>query len=390
MHCIETLKINPAHFQAKRTRIERDTGKREKTIKKFVHPGAGRKAVQKIKILAAIVLDEDVIILTDFSRMSQVHILWETRLWKRFRGGPDRIVETDAALAGLDSWRAKVLKYQLRTPIIEELLDITGPAAGVGQHLANDLLFGLALHPATPSLTICSSDELHPNLSNTFIFHDVSDRNFMQSYVLMYRRCQVRMAAKDYNNYRSKGLLDPNHIIGTPYHGEWTMYTGKWKDVPAHMLKGAQNNMYYVIRATPPADWNAPTEEVFDFKDVTNAGFAITLGPASFSNRCRTSSTRTNFILWFMQGNLARKERTSGHPCKALSTHKAVDRILHIPQCRVKDRTIHTVNNVSPGSTSKPRLPMWAQDHAGRVDEAIMNTKVFRIGAMTSYGGKRE
>jgi hypothetical protein len=33
---------------------------------------------------------------------------------------------------------------------------------------------------------------------------------------------------------------------------------------------------------------------------------------------------------------------------------------------------------------------MWAQDHAGRVDEAIMNTKVFRIGAMTSYGGTRE
>ncbi|KAJ7797866.1 hypothetical protein B0H14DRAFT_3546691 [Mycena olivaceomarginata] len=115
---------------------------------RFVLPGARRKAVRKINILATIVMDEDVIILTDFSRMSQVHImsssqilqlpdiqpgslLWETRLWKWFQGGPDWIVETDAALAGLDSWRAKVLKYQLRTPIIEELLDVTGPAAAV-------------------------------------------------------------------------------------------------------------------------------------------------------------------------------------------------------------------------------------------------------------------
>jgi hypothetical protein len=147
----------------------------------------------------------------------------------------------DAALAGLDSWCAKVLKFQLQTPIIEELLDVTGPAAGIGQHLANNLLFGLALHPETPSLTICSSDELYQELraylpvfmgtwasskyltrcasransTNPFVFHDVSDRNFMQGYVLTYRRCQVRMAAKVYNNYGSKGLFDPNHIIGT-------------------------------------------------------------------------------------------------------------------------------------------------------------------------------
>ncbi|KAJ7247455.1 hypothetical protein C8J57DRAFT_962824, partial [Mycena rebaudengoi] len=266
---------------------------------RFVHPGARRMFVRKINILGAIVMDQDVIILTDFSRMSQVHIVSSSQIlqlpdiqsgslvypisFPRFRGDPDWIFETDAALAGLDSW------------------------PGVGQHLANDLLFGLALHPETPNLTICSSDELYqelraylpvfmgtwasskyltrcasrPNSTNPFVFHDVSDINFMQSYVLMYRRCQVRMAAKDYNNYGSKGLFDPNHIIGTPYHGEWTMYTGKWKDVPVCMFKGTQSNMYYVICATPPADWNTSTE-VFDFKDVTNAGFATTVGPASF------------------------------------------------------------------------------------------------------------
>ncbi|KAJ6555783.1 hypothetical protein B0H19DRAFT_1070953 [Mycena capillaripes] len=169
---------------------------------RFVHPGACHKAVRKINILAVIVMNED---------------LWETHLWKRFRGRPDWIVETDAVFAGLDSWCAKVLKYQLRTPIIEELLDVTGPAAGVGQHLANNLLFGLALHTEIPSLTICSSYELHQEL---------------RAYLPVF--------------------------MGTPYHGEWTMYTGKWKDVP---VQRRQSNMYYVIRATPLADWNASTEE---------------------------------------------------------------------------------------------------------------------------------
>ncbi|KAJ6555762.1 hypothetical protein B0H19DRAFT_1070937 [Mycena capillaripes] len=187
---------------------------------RFVHPGACHKAVRKTNILAVIVMNED---------------LWETRLWKRFRGRPDWIVETDAVFAGLDSWCAKVLKYQLRTPIIEELLDVTGPAAGVGQHLANNLLFGLALHTEIPSLTICSSYALK-------LSFDVPPVP----------------SSDGYNNYGSKGLFDPNHIIGTPYHGEWTMYTGKWKDVP---VQRRQSNMYYVIRATPLADWNASTEE---------------------------------------------------------------------------------------------------------------------------------
>jgi hypothetical protein len=47
---------------------------------RFVHPGARRKAVRKINILAAIVMDEDVIILTDFSRMSQVHIVSSSQI----------------------------------------------------------------------------------------------------------------------------------------------------------------------------------------------------------------------------------------------------------------------------------------------------------------------
>jgi hypothetical protein len=47
---------------------------------RFVLPGARRKALRKINILAAIVMDEDVIIVTDFSRMSQVHIVSSSQI----------------------------------------------------------------------------------------------------------------------------------------------------------------------------------------------------------------------------------------------------------------------------------------------------------------------
>jgi hypothetical protein len=33
---------------------------------------------------------------------------------------------------------------------------------------------------------------------------------------------------------------------------------------------------------------------------------------------------------------------------------------------------------------------VWAQKHPGRVSRTIINTRVFRIGAMTSYGGTRD
>ncbi|KAJ7131594.1 hypothetical protein C8R43DRAFT_849046, partial [Mycena crocata] len=44
-------------------------------LKKFIEPGARQKLVRKINILAAIVMDEDIIIISDFTRMTQVHVV---------------------------------------------------------------------------------------------------------------------------------------------------------------------------------------------------------------------------------------------------------------------------------------------------------------------------
>ncbi|KAJ6539815.1 hypothetical protein DFH09DRAFT_929930 [Mycena vulgaris] len=289
---------------------------------KFLERGVRKKSkTYKIDILTAVVMDKDVIIITDFARMSQLHVvssatvlqwsvsslLWNSRLWKRFRGGLDWIVERDAALVVLDSWQARVLREKDPTAIIDVLLDAGGPGVGIGQHLANDLLFGIALHPDTPSLAICLSDNLYnelrhhnpifmatftspvylqrcagrPNSNNPFIFHEVSNTNFLRGFVRVYRKLEVQIEATLYDVYQSRGLFDPTHKIGMPYHGIWTPTTQKFKVVKVQLFEGSQNNRYHVIWATPPAIWNACTEAT-PFRDVTNAGFATTLGPASF------------------------------------------------------------------------------------------------------------
>jgi hypothetical protein len=69
--CVPGNNKNPA--KAKRLRLF-------PLPQRFVHPGACCKAVRKINILAAIVMDKDVIILTDFLRMSQVHIMSSSQI----------------------------------------------------------------------------------------------------------------------------------------------------------------------------------------------------------------------------------------------------------------------------------------------------------------------
>ncbi|KAK7021676.1 hypothetical protein R3P38DRAFT_3541417 [Favolaschia claudopus] len=149
---------------------------------RFVEPGARKKNKLRVNILAAIVMEKHAFIVTDFSRMTQLHVvssavllqwndlrrgtgLWD-RLWRRFRGGPDWVIELDEALRVLDNWRASVLEEEYDTAILDALLDVEGPGGGLGQHLANDLLNGLAMHPDTPSFEVCASHEA---------FHELRD-----------------------------------------------------------------------------------------------------------------------------------------------------------------------------------------------------------------------
>ncbi|KAK7054100.1 hypothetical protein R3P38DRAFT_2854659 [Favolaschia claudopus] len=291
---------------------------------RFVEAGARKKnKLYKVNILAAIVMEKHAFIVTDFSRMTQLHVVssavllqWNDlrrgtglgdRLWRRFRGGPDWVIELDEALRVLDNWRASVLEEEDDTAILDALLDVEGPGGGLGQHLANDLLYGLAMHPDTPSFEVCASHEAFhelrdylpkfmatwrseeyytrcaglPNSNNPFVFHEVSNQNFLKSYVQVYRRTKVCIPAALYDRYQSRGLFDPTHVIGTPYYGTWTPTSNQFKRVEVRLFEHPQNNRYHVIRAIPPPSWNAKTDPS-PFKDVSNAGFATTLGPASF------------------------------------------------------------------------------------------------------------
>ncbi|KAK6968903.1 hypothetical protein R3P38DRAFT_3244480 [Favolaschia claudopus] len=97
-----------------------------------------------------------------------------------------------------------------------------------------------------------------PNTSNPFSFNLTSDTNFLRGYVQVYRKEEVRVPAALYDLYQSRGLLDPNHTIGTPYTSPWV----------------ATDKQYKLL---------AP----YAFKDVTKAGYATTLGPASFREPMR-------------------------------------------------------------------------------------------------------
>ncbi|KAK7006736.1 hypothetical protein R3P38DRAFT_1700285 [Favolaschia claudopus] len=273
----------------------------------YLDPGArDRKDDFKINILAAVVMEEEVLIITDFSRMTQIHVvssarmltredlrpgseLWSTRLWSRFRSAPDWIVETDLALAGLDEWRNKVIREGDVMPILDVLLQVDGLGAGIGQHLANDLLFEIALHPDTPALSLCSDDAAYaqfrahipkfmetwksptylercastPNTNNPLSFNTGANDHFLATYVRVYRKTQVRVPAELYNLYQSRGLLDPDHIIGTPYLKPWTCTTQQYKILPVRLFKDAQkNNRYHIILARPPSDWAKAHTEV--------------------------------------------------------------------------------------------------------------------------------
>ncbi|KAK7030580.1 hypothetical protein R3P38DRAFT_2774900 [Favolaschia claudopus] len=116
-------------------------------------------------------------------------------------------LEKDNALAVLDGWQQRVLRNGTETPIIN------GPGGGIGQHLANTLLFGTAILSDTlfAFKTYFSCCGGAPNTSNSFS----NLTNFLRGYVQVYRKEEVRLPAALYDVYQSWDLLDPNHTIGS-------------------------------------------------------------------------------------------------------------------------------------------------------------------------------
>jgi hypothetical protein len=148
--------------------------------------------------------------------------------------------EPDAALAYLDSWHTAVLEAGNKTSIYDFLLRADGPAAGVGAHPANDILYLVGFYVDTPANEICENDEMYhllrkflpdfmaqwtsddfkkccggtANSFNPLDFNYTSNTNFITSYVHVFQREEVRVPRDLYNYYQSRGLLDREHTIG--------------------------------------------------------------------------------------------------------------------------------------------------------------------------------
>lgn len=152
------------------------------------------------------------------------------------------MAEREDALEYLDSWRKTVLSKGKKSKacIVDVLTSAHGPGGGIGKHLANDLLYEVAIHPDMPSFVLCSDDKLYgrlrthlpvfmarwvspeflkacggrTNSRNPFAFNMTSNRNFLSTCVRTYRRDIVRVPRDLFNTYGSEGAFDPNHTIG--------------------------------------------------------------------------------------------------------------------------------------------------------------------------------
>ncbi|KAK7019996.1 hypothetical protein R3P38DRAFT_2972301 [Favolaschia claudopus] len=274
--------------------------------------------------------------------------MWKSRLWKAFPGGPDWVSELPEALACLDHWRDNVLKSGKRKTkcIVDVLTEAKGP--------------GVAIHPDTPSFVLCTDDASFSRLRshlpifmarwespqylkacagrtnslNPFAFNTTSDRNFFSSYVPVYRRTSVRVRRDLYNLYLANGLFDPDHIIGTLYTKPVTLLTNEWKDVPVRFFPASNTNRYHIINAQVPNGWKTRVEEPM-LSDVTNAGFATTLGRASFREQVNNKTDLEQAKLLVHRGR-PRKEKTGlpGRPRKTdtkarIARKEAQARVIH-------------------------------------------------------------
>ena len=134
----------------------------------------------------------------------------------------------------------------LRSMIKEICANSGGAFSGLGRHLANDICFHLAIHPATPAIYICQDNKRFAELlegipeylgqftkpgyyqpmeascglgrKNPFEFHEDANRIYMHSYVDVFRRCNRQVPEALYVKYIKQGLLDPQHIIGELFY----------------------------------------------------------------------------------------------------------------------------------------------------------------------------
>ncbi|EIW53681.1 uncharacterized protein TRAVEDRAFT_174501 [Trametes versicolor FP-101664 SS1] len=272
-------------------------------------PGArklSKGSTQTAAVFAAVVGQEDTILITDHNRLTRLHMMsrsshWTADdldkvsvywpfLWSR-NHGPDWIYETDDALKNLDQWREIVLQTLSAAPtirstrsILQALLHTQQVYNGYGAHTAMDLLHRLGIWPGMPLFEFCSNDELYsllrkilpvdasqyvsstyrtrclslPNREAAFAFNYKSDINFVNQFLKVYRKCSVKMSREQYNMYVKNGLFNPLHTIGAPYaYTEAELLSDdevEYKMMPVFRYEDG-DVMYSAIQARRPSHW---------------------------------------------------------------------------------------------------------------------------------------
>ncbi|KAH9849989.1 hypothetical protein C2E23DRAFT_735966 [Lenzites betulinus] len=335
---------------------------------------------QSLAVFAAIVGPQETFIMIDHNRLLRIHIMslsrhWEAKdfdpdsqMWQHLwsdNHGPDWVYETAAAGLRLDAWRASVLKQgqldltrsarsarSAHAPLASLLHTMLGNQElfnGYGQHTAHDLLHSLGLWPTTPPLIVCSDEDLYlrfkealhsyaqqfssdtyrkrclsqPNHSSSIVFNYMSDDNYHNQYLKVFRKSSVRLTQEEYNMFARQGLFNPSHTIGMePYNCmPEELIRVKTKEVPVYIYtRGRGDPIYTVITARRPASWrhsdSEPAVKQSLALDARDAGFSTTLGPASFD------VFKKNQFDWRQQGKPGRKPKIytgkPGRPARAV------------------------------------------------------------------------
>ncbi|KAL7278898.1 hypothetical protein ACG7TL_006729 [Trametes sanguinea] len=296
---------------------------------------------QTIAVFAALVGEEQTLVMVDHNRLLQIHVMslarpWtkddllpEYKLWKSIwsdNHGPDWIEERTAAEAALDAWRASVLDVpaeastglgpaaKTSTTILDVLCSRQDVFNGYGQHTSHELLHVLGLWPGMPASELCADDEMfdhfksslhtyaaqytsdkyrrlclsHTNGQSPLEYNYKSDDNYQKLYLRVFRKSLVRMGREQYNTFVKAGLFDSSHVIGEPYRfNEKDLIDVAYKDVPVYQYIQSQKSkepIYSVIVAQPPLHWKYSGGNVQKTiaPDARSAGFSTTIGPASF------------------------------------------------------------------------------------------------------------
>ncbi|KAI0699597.1 hypothetical protein C8T65DRAFT_742416 [Cerioporus squamosus] len=219
------------------------------------------KKQQTMEMFASFVGEHDTFVVLDFARLVVVHIMsldrqWSqddlepgSALWSAIWGegyGPDWTHEHAQAEVSLDEWRSEVLaswpdaRVPSRDALVEVICKQQGVFNGYGRHTAHDLLHHLGLWPGTPYLVLCSDEDLYhqfkillhlyaaqfrseqyqadcvgsPTALSPLAFNIRSNDNYINKYVLVYRKWEVRMEADLYNELYKQGVFDSKHTIG--------------------------------------------------------------------------------------------------------------------------------------------------------------------------------